>query len=543
MSQGVPSAGATERETVKKGAHTEPHLDPESERALSLLGNLSTPFWVVKSGSGTSLQPCTGLDQAPEEAIGFIPSLQPQQLGDASFLKDHGLKYAYMAGAMANGIGSAAIVTAMGKAGMLGSFGAAGLDPQDVASAIDQVRGTLDGRAFSFNLIHAPGENHWEDKMVDLFVDRKVSLVEASAYLSLTPAVVRYRTHGIHLDAEGRIATPNRLIAKVSRVEVASKFLAPPPAKILAKLVSEGHLSEHQAQLAAKIPMAQDLSAEADSGGHTDNRPALALLPTMMALASGIQRENPQFPPLRVGLGGGISTPASAAAAFAMGAAFVLTGSVNQACVEAGTSDEVRAMLAAAGQADITMAPAADMFEMGVKLQVLKRGTMFAMRANKLYEFYRNYDRIESLPEQDRAWLEKNIFRTGIGEVWSQTVQFFQQRDPAQIERASRDPKHKMALLFRWYLGQSSNWANRGESSRKIDYQIWCGPAMGAFNEWVRGSRLERPENRNVVAVAENILYGAAVVTRVQQARLQGLALPTVSPSPLASQDLKEYFS
>ena len=35
------------------------------------------------------------------------------------------------------------------------------------------------------------------------------------------------------------------------------------------------------------------------------------------------------------------------------------------------------------------MAPAADMFEMGVKLQVLKRGTMFPMRAQKLYELYR----------------------------------------------------------------------------------------------------------------------------------------------------------
>ena len=30
--------------------------------------------------------------------------------------------------------------------------------------------------------------------------------------------------------------------------------------------------------------MARDLTAEADSGGHTDNRPALALLPTMIAL-------------------------------------------------------------------------------------------------------------------------------------------------------------------------------------------------------------------------------------------------------------------
>ena len=63
-----------------------------------------------------------------------------------------------------------------------------------------------------------------------------------------------------------------------------------------------------------------------------------------------------------------------------MGAAFVVTGSVNQACIESGSSDIVRKMLAEASQADVTMAPAADMFEMGVKVQVLKRGTMFAMR-------------------------------------------------------------------------------------------------------------------------------------------------------------------
>ncbi len=81
-----------------------------------------------------------------------------------------------------------------------------------------------------------------------------------------------------------------------------------------------------------------------------------------------------------------------------MGAAYVVTGSVNQACVESGTSDAVRKMLAEAGQADVTMAPAADMFEMGVKVQVLKRGTMFAMRAAKLYELYRAYPSLGSDP-------------------------------------------------------------------------------------------------------------------------------------------------
>ncbi len=57
------------------------------------------------------------------------------------------------------------------------------------------------------------------------------------------------------------------------------------------------------------------------------------------------------------------------------------------------------------------MAPAADMFEMGVKVQVLKRGTMFAMRAAKLYELYRAHARLEDLPAAERA-LEKNLFRS-----------------------------------------------------------------------------------------------------------------------------------
>jgi hypothetical protein len=91
-----------------------------------------------------------------------------------------------------------------------------------------------------------------------------------------------------------------------------------------------------------------------------------------------------------------------------------------------------------------------------------------------------------------------------------------------QIERANRDPKHQMALVFRWYLGQSSRWANSGEPSRRMDYQIWCGPAMGAFNEWTRGTFLAEPENRRVTTVAYNLLHGAAVVLRLNQLRNQG---------------------
>jgi PfaD family protein len=102
------------------------------------------------------------------------------------------------------------------------------------------------------------------------------------------------------------------------------------------------------------------------------------------------------------------------------------------------------------------MAPAADMFEMGVKLQVLKRGTMFPMRAAKLYELYRAYPDLESIPEKERKTLEETYFRTSLAKAWDDTRRFFEERDPSQIKIAEANPKHKMALVFRSYLGQSS---------------------------------------------------------------------------------------
>jgi PfaD family protein len=222
-----------------------------------------------------------------------------------------------------------------------------------------------------------------------------------------------------------------------------------------------------------------------------------------------------------------------------MGAAYVVSGSVNQSCVEAGTSAIVRRMLAQAQQADVAMAPAADMFEMGVKVQVLKRGTMFAMRAAKLYELYRSHESLDQLPASERAALERTIFRAPIEEIWEQTQAYFRQRDPARIEQAVREPKQKMALVFRWYLGMSSQWANSGDPSRTVDYQIWCGPAMAAFNDWVRGSFLEPPENRRVATIALNILYGAAVLTRARILNVQGISLPPGVPR-LAPLDVVE---
>ncbi len=456
----------------------------------------------------------------------FVPPLHPQGLGDAAFKTTHGLRYAYVAGEMANGITSTRMVMEAGRAGMVGFFGAGGLLVPEVEAAVDQLQRATPCIPFGVNLIHSPGNPELEMALAELFLKRKVQLVSASAYVEPNLPLAYIRAKGAYRDPGGRVVCPNQIIAKVSRVEVARKFLAPTAERHLARLVASGRISSEEAALADSVPLATALTAEADSGGHTDNRPAITLLPTMLALRDELTAMHGYDRPPCVGLAGGIATPESTAAAFALGAAFVLTGSINQCCVEAGTSEAVCAMLAEAGQADVAMAPAADMFELGVKVQVLKRGTMFPYRAAKLYELYTAYPSYDQIPAKQRETLERDFFRCSFDQEWEQTQRFLRQRDPKQIERARKDPKHQMALVFRSYLGRSSTWAIQGEPTRKIDYQIWCGPAIGAFNQWVKGSFLEPAENRRTVTVAMNLLFGAAVITRANWLRAQGLAIP-----------------
>ena len=472
--------------------------------------------------------------------LGSLPPIYPEWLGDRGFCESHGVRFPYLTGSMANGIATPAMVVAIAQAGMLGFFGAGGLSYANVERALSTIEERLSGSsglAWGANLIHSPNEAALENRVADLYVSRGVRKVEASAFMQITPSVVRYALAGLSTDPTGRIVRRNSVFAKVSRPEVAAQFMTPAPPAIVSALVDAGKLTAREAQLAQHVAVAEDITVEADSGGHTDNRPLPALLPEIVTLRDELASQYHLQRPVRVGAAGGLGSPLSVAGAFAMGAAYVMTGSVNQACVESGLSAQGRTLLAGVGLADVIMAPAADMFELGVNLQVLKRGTLFGPRAKKLYELYVSNSGLHAIVGEPRRDLEK-IFGQSVEEVWSETRQFWLGRDPAVVELAARDPKYQMALVFRWYLGKSSRWAIEGAANRTLDYQIWCGPAMGAFNSWVRNSFLEAPERREVVQVALNLLEGAAQITRAQQARTCGVPVPTnafrYKPRPLA---------
>ncbi|MFI1338186.1 PfaD family polyunsaturated fatty acid/polyketide biosynthesis protein [Streptomyces sp. NPDC020845] len=501
--------------------------DPDGVYAV--LADLDAPCYIVRNGDriGATSEPhVPGSPLTPLAVAGPMPSTQ---LGDSGFRRRHGVSHAYLAGSMAAGIASEELVAALARAGFLASFGAAGLSPERVERALTRLAhesGAPGGLPYAANLIHTPHAPRLERAVVDLFLSHRLRCVEASAFVQLTPDLVRYRVAGLRPGPGGGAYAENRLIAKVSRAEVAELFLRPAPEPMVRALFDRGEITAEQVTLARLVPMVDDLTVEADSAGHTDRRPLITALPAMLRLRDRIARElGHAVPPVRVGAAGGIGTPEAALAAFSLGAAYVVTGSVNQACLEAGTSPAVKALLAAAGPADYAMAPAADMFEVGAEVQVLRSGSLFAGRARRLHELYRAHAGLDELPAADRRRLEAKVFQRPLSEVWRETADYLTEHHPEQLLRAELDARHRMALVFRWYLGQSSRWAVTG-AERTGDYQVWCGPAMGAFNDWAAGSVLADPGRRHVADVARHLMHGAAFHRRLAHLRFSGVRIP-----------------
>ncbi|SLM29481.1 PfaD family protein [Desulfamplus magnetovallimortis] len=457
----------------------------------------------------------------------ILPPVYPEWLGGMAFTKSHNLRFPYVGGAMARGISSARMVISLAENGMLGFFGSGGVNLSRLESEIRHISESLDPKGLSWgaNLIHTPGNPQIENDIIDLNLKLGVKRISTAAFMDIPPSIVRYACRGLSMGDDGTIQRMNHIFAKISRLEVARQFLSPAPSEIIESLLEQGRISRQEAALSQKIPICGDMDVEGDSGGHTDNRPLNSLFPSILKLKQEIESRFQYQTPIRLGAAGGNGTPESIAAAFAMGASYVVVGSVHQASVEAGTSQEAKEMLSKAGIADFAMTPSADMFEIGSRVQVLKRGTMMSVRGNQLLEAYKKYDSMEDIPLKRRRSMEKNIFNMPLEKVWEETRRYFETVEASEIRRSEKDPKYKMSLVFRWYLGNSSHWPIAGEKSRLADYQIWSGPAMGAFNQWVKGSFLEPIENRTVSQIALNLLEGAATITRINQIRHSGIPM------------------
>ncbi|MGJ7907990.1 PfaD family polyunsaturated fatty acid/polyketide biosynthesis protein [Actinopolyspora sp. H202] len=433
------------------------------------------------------------------------------RLGCASFRSDFGVDHAYLSGSMYRGISSRELVVAMGRAGFMGFLGAAGMSPERVRADIAHIRRQLaPHQAFGVNLLCDLQDPAREFANAELLLAQGVRVIEASAYIKITPALVLFHLRGLRSLPGGGVARDTRILAKISRPEVAREFMRPAPPEIVAQLVADGHATVEQGELARKVPVAQDITVEADSGGHTDRGVSTVLLPSIQSLRQHAMLEFGYDERIRLGLSGGIGTPHAVAAAFAMEADYVMTGSINQCTVESGISDAVKDRLQTIDVQDTDYCPAGDMFEIGALVQVLKKGVLFPARANRLATLYKSYESWHEIPEGVRRQIQETFFKKDVGEVWRETKEHLRNRNRSEeIERAERVPKRKMALIFRWYYGYSSRLSFADTECDPANVQVHTGPALGAFNQWVKGTHMESWRNRHPERIAVDLLRNA----------------------------------
>ena len=350
--------------------------------------------------------------------------LTPYILGSKEFLKTYHVKYSYVVGGMYKGISGVNLVTTCAKAGILSFYGTGGQKYEQIVKDITALKQQLThDEPYGVNLISNLRRPEREKQIIDLLLEQGIHYIEAAAYISITKDLVRYRLTGLHQDSNHHTIINNKIIAKVSRPEVAISFMSPPPERLIQQLLLNHEITPEEAQLGKYIPIADDVTVEADSAGHTDRGNAYCLIPAMLCLRDRMMEEHKYQQRIRIGAAGGIGTPQ--AAAFTLGAEYIVTGSINQCTVEADTSDLVKDMLNEVNVQDMEYAPAGDSFESGTKVQVLKKGTLFPMRGNKLFALYSSHNSLSEIDDETRKKLESSLFDKTFEEVYSEVKNYY----------------------------------------------------------------------------------------------------------------------
>lgn len=454
--------------------------------------------------------------QAPRAAKDSLAEM----LGSDGFKADHRVRYAYLAGGMHKGVSSVDMVANMARRGFLASLGTFGLPATEVVERLAALRSALpNGEPFAVNIFSNIAEPDSERQLLDVCMKHGITTVEASGYTHVTPALVRFRLSGLRL-VDGKIETAHRIIVKLSQLETAASFLQPASDRLITDLVARGEISREQADLARGIPLADDICLESEGGWYSERGGGWLLFPALRTLRDEMQRDFGYARRPRIGLSGGIGDPDTAAAAFFLGADFIVTGTINQCTVEAGTSDLVKDMLQDCGLQDTIFAPGGELFEFGAQIQFLRKGVFFPARANKLYLLYQSLGSVEELDAKTRTQLEEKYFGKALEEVWKDVAAYWQARMPDELTRAAQNPRYKLLLLLRWYFKRAAEAAHFGRADEKVQFSIPCSTAMGTFNHWVRGTELQSWRNRRVADIALHLLHETG---QSLQARLRAL--------------------
>lgn len=401
-----------------------------------------------------------------------------------SFTKEYHSKYPLYIGGMYRGISGSKLVSKASNSGYLAFFGAGGLCLSDVEKAITDIKENVgNSKNFGVNIPYNIKHPNKVSELVDLLLQEQVTVLEAASFVEATKDLVRYRVTGL-FERDGQVIAKNRVIAKLSRLEVAKSFVVPPEKSVLDELLNEGKITSHEAELAVRIPVTSDICVEGDSGGHTDRANLLSVFPVIRGIVDDANRDFKYSQPIRVGAAGGIASPGSAACAFMLGVDFIVTGSMNQCTVEAGTSDLAKDMLSQADIQDTDYISTAENPNSSSCVQVLKRGTMLPMRIKKLSSLCDKYWSFNEMDSAEIQKLERTVFKFEINQILKEIEAH---RSFGDIQ--SMDQRQKMLAVMNWFIHMTTDWAVEGNENQKINFQIPCGSSMGTFNRWVSDTK------------------------------------------------------
>lgn len=438
-----------------------------------------------------------------ESSMGQDLSEGSFSLGSKEFVKDYAVKYPYVAGSMCHGISSAQLVIKMAQAGFLSFLGNNGLPLARIQELIITTKKHLyKDENFGINVDYFAGNSSRKMALIDLSIKHGVHVIEVSNYDQIGLELVKYRANGLEMK-NGQITINNKILIKTSLSKTAALFMQPAPLHLLEKLLQQKDITEQQFQLCQQIPMADDICVEGD--GAWINRQAVTMikLPEFMRLRHKFSKKQSNMfkhaGQIRIGASGGMGTPEAVAMVFAMGADFIVTGSINQCTVEARISDHAKHILQETTTDDTTYAISGELFESGAKSQIINKGSYFSARAQKLYDIYRLHDGLNDVDKKTKKHIEQHFFQRDCDSIIDEIMTHADSKEKAAI---NNNEKLKMLKVFQWYFNHSRTLAIEGHQKQQKNYQIYCGPSMGAFNQWLEGGPFEKWQNRHVDQIA-----------------------------------------
>jgi trans-AT polyketide synthase/acyltransferase/oxidoreductase domain-containing protein len=481
---------------------------PRSREAAEAVGGTTSvpPMAAKPAWSSDRARPT----QAPLARDGDAGSL----LGSAVFRAAYGLRYAYVVGGMGQCISSAELVIAAAREGVLSFLGSRGVTSEELSRHVQRIRAALTSRDahWGVNIVFDADFPQLDRGYVDWLLREAIDRIEVAGYPAVTRELLRYRFAG-----RASQRSPRSLLAKVSHPAVAESFLTRPPEYLLRELIDQGTLSADDAALARDCTCADEIVVSGDSAWSTSRSNPLAVLPAMRHVRERVAARCPAASRVPMGVAGGIGCPAGVAAAFALGADFVLTGSINQCTQEANTSSAVKDRLCTVGLEDTHALAGASAWSLGA-IQMLRKGTLFpanARRALTLHEAFQSWDKLGAA---ERERLERQYCELAMADALSLRSEVLNSFVPQLALVTQNDVYARVAAALHGYFDRAERMAQRGELTEEHQFLVHTGPALAAFNAWCAATPWADWRPRSVGAIARRLMNEAAELLRATAA-------------------------